>query len=122
MRSFLEAGLSIFLSTMTAAAMAASPARPLPFELPPLVQPATHEHHPGKIVWSDLVTPDVQAAKKFYGALFGWTFKDISTGERDYAVAYSGEEPIAGIIERKVQSGEQRQPNWLIFISVKNVG
>jgi predicted enzyme related to lactoylglutathione lyase len=29
---------------------------------------------PGKFVWSDLKTQDVEAAKSFYGALFGWTF------------------------------------------------
>jgi uncharacterized protein len=37
-------------------------------------------------------------------------------------MAYSGGEPIAGIIERPVRPGEQRQPNWLVFISVKDVG
>jgi predicted enzyme related to lactoylglutathione lyase len=120
MRSVFKAGICVLLST--AAAAAATPARPLPFELPPLVQPASHEHHAGKIVWADLVTPDVQVAKKFYGALFGWTFKDISTGERDYSVAYSADEPIAGLIERSMKPGEQRQSNWLIFISVKDVG
>jgi len=35
------------------------------FELPPLVQPATHEHHSCKLIRADLVTPDLA------GALFG---------------------------------------------------
>ena len=120
MRTVLRVSLFTLLELLVTGSQAAAPA--LRFELPPLVQPASREHHPGKIVWADLVTPDVRAAKTFYGALFGWTFKDISTGERDYAVAYSAEEPIAGIIERGMKPGEQRQPNWLIFISVKNVG
>jgi predicted enzyme related to lactoylglutathione lyase len=122
MRSSVFSFLSILLVTLASATPAAAVMPPLPFELPPLVQPASHEHHPGKIVWTDLVTPDVVAAKKFYGALFGWTFRDISTGERDYAIAYSAGEPIAGIIERPIRPGEQRQPYWLIFISVKDVG
>src|ERR1700749_2567122 len=57
------------------------------FELPPLNQPPTKEHHPGKIIWADLVTTDLEADKRFYGALFGWTFNDIQTGSALYAVA-----------------------------------
>jgi predicted enzyme related to lactoylglutathione lyase len=101
-------------------ASAASPAA-LPFTLPPLVQPASKEHHPGKVVWADLVTPDVSAAKAFYGGLFGWTFKDVSTGARDYSVALAGSDPVAGIIEREAHQVAPRQANWLTFISVKDV-
>jgi hypothetical protein len=39
--------------------------------LPPLTQPASGEHHVGKVVWTDLVTPDLEGAKRFYGGLFG---------------------------------------------------
>lgn len=31
-------------------------------------------HAPGTISWGDLMTPDLEGAKKFYGDLFGWTF------------------------------------------------
>src|ERR1700684_2588935 len=48
--------------------------------LPALTQPASGEHHVGKIVWADLVTPDIDGAKRFYGALFGWTFRDVPGG------------------------------------------
>jgi uncharacterized protein len=93
----------------------------VPFELPPLVQPASSEHHPGKIVWADLVTPNLAAAKRFYGALFGWTFNDIHTGATDYSLALLGGAPVGGIVERTVKQGERRQPAWLTFISVGNV-
>ena len=51
------------------------------FELPPLVEPASAEHHVGKVIWADLVTPDLATSKRFYSGLFGWTFRDIRAGE-----------------------------------------
>jgi predicted enzyme related to lactoylglutathione lyase len=115
---------TLLLSAVCGLASMASAAPPaaLPFTLPPLVQPASKEHHPGKVVWADLVTPDVPAAKAFYGGLFGWTFKDVSTGARDYSVALAGGDLVAGIIEREAHQGGRRQANWLTFISVKDVG
>jgi predicted enzyme related to lactoylglutathione lyase len=34
----------------------------------------TSAHEPGTPAWLDLMTPDLEAAQKFYGGLFGWTF------------------------------------------------
>ena len=92
-----------------------------PNELPPLVEPATAEHHVGKVVWVDLVTPDLDSAKKFYSGLFGWTFRDTHAGKRDYAVALLDGRPVAGLFLRPVKAGEQRQPAWLTFIAVADV-
>lgn len=91
------------------------------FELPPLVQPATKDLHPGKVVWVDLVTPDLDGAKRFYSGLFGWTYKDIHTGDTDYSVALLDGQPVGGLVHRAVPSGEHRQPAWLTFISVRDV-
>ena len=33
-------------------------------------------HKPGSFCWLELGTTDQNAAKKFYGALFGWTPED----------------------------------------------
>lgn len=104
------------LAVVTAAAAAAT------FELPPIVQPATHEHHPGKVVWCDLVTPDLEGAKRFYGGLLGWTFNDLRAGSIDYSVALSGGEPVAGIVQRTMRPGARRRPGWLTFIAVRSVG
>jgi predicted enzyme related to lactoylglutathione lyase len=100
---------------MTATALA------VPFELPAVVEPASSEHHPGKIIWADLVTNDLAGAKRFYGGLFGWTFNDIHTGATDYSIALADGMPVGGLVERTVKAGERRQPAWLTFISVRNV-
>src|SRR5664279_1714863 len=92
-----------------------------PIELPPIVQPASGERHPGKVIWTDLVTPDLAGAKRFYGALFGWSFQDIPGEERNFSLAMLNGEPVGGLIQRANKPGAPRQPNWLAFISVADV-
>jgi predicted enzyme related to lactoylglutathione lyase len=91
------------------------------FELPPLVQPASAEHHVGKVVWTELVTPDLVVAERFYSGLFGWTFREIPAGDAHYAVAYLDGQPVGGLLQRAVPNDEHRQPAWLTFISVGDV-
>ncbi|MGZ4661248.1 MAG: VOC family protein, partial [Arthrobacter sp.] len=31
----------------------------------------------GEVCWTDLQTRDVEAAKSFYSAVFGWHFEDL---------------------------------------------
>ncbi len=83
--------------------------------------PASAEHHTGKIVFVELVTPDVAAAKQFYAALFGWTYRDLQADGLVYAQAYLGQRPVAGMVQRPIPAGEHRQPAWLSFLSVPNV-
>jgi predicted enzyme related to lactoylglutathione lyase len=89
-------------------------------KLPALVDPATEEHHVGKVVFVELVTPDLAAAKQFYGGLFGWSFRDVHGGVTDYAEAELAGQPVAGLIQKPFPAGAPRQPAWLSFISVRN--
>jgi len=91
------------------------------FELPPLNSPASHEHHAGKIVWADLVTPDLAAAERFYGALLGWTFQAVHSGDPEYAIALADGVPVAGILQKPIPAGEHRQSAWLTFFAVHDV-
>ncbi len=86
--------------------------------LPPLTQPASGEHHVGKVVWADLVTPDLDGAKRFYGGLFGWTFRDVP-GDRNYALALLDGEPVAGLFQKALPAGQSQQPAWLTFLAVR---
>jgi predicted enzyme related to lactoylglutathione lyase len=107
-----------FLLLMAAFAL---PAVAAPSELPPLVEPASSEHHVGKVIWVELVTPDLAGAKQFYSGLFGWTFRDTHVGKSDYSVALLDGRPVAGLFVRPLPAGEQRQPAWLTFIAVRDV-
>jgi predicted enzyme related to lactoylglutathione lyase len=91
------------------------------FELPPLNTPPSTEHHVGKVVWTDLVTPDLAAAERFYAELLGWTFQPVHAGASEYAVALADGRPVGGLFQKAVPSGEQRQSAWLTFISVRDV-
>jgi uncharacterized protein len=91
------------------------------FELPALNSPPSGEHHVGKVVWADLVTPDLAAAERFYGGLFGWTFQTIHTGESDYAVARADGRAVGGLFQKAIPAGEHQQSAWLTFIAVRDV-
>jgi len=106
--------LSLFLIS-TASLQAAS------FELPPLNTPPSTEHHVGKVVWADLATPNLAAAEKFYGGLFGWTFQNIRAGKTDYAIALCDARPVAGLVEKPTSVTQRRQSAWLTFIAVRDV-
>jgi uncharacterized protein len=113
--------LLLFVALVSVAAVTRSPrAAPASFEFPPLVQPQAAEH-PGKLVWAELVTPDLIAAERFYGGIFGWTFHDMRTGDTNYTVAKLGDAPIAGLVQRRVQTDRGGQAAWLPFLSVSSV-
>ena len=116
----MKAIRSILYAMLLSAACAAT-VMAAPFELPPLVEPANAEHHVGKVIWVDLVTPDLASAKRFYSGLFGWTFRDIHVGKTDYAIAFLDGRPVGGLLHQRVPPGEQRRPAWLAFIAVRDV-
>ncbi|HXP64833.1 MAG TPA: VOC family protein [Steroidobacteraceae bacterium] len=113
----------IFGATLTAALYwaGAAPAMAADFELPALNSPPSSEHHPGKMVWADLVTPDLAAAEKFYGTLFGWTFQSMHLGSADYAVAMLDGRPMGGILQKAVPLGTHQQPAWLTFLAASDL-
>ena len=79
------------------------------------------EYHQGKVIWADLVTPDLADAEHFYGGLFGWTFQTVLHGDSDYAVAFLDGRPIAGILQKPIPQNEKRQPAWLTFLAVRDL-
>jgi uncharacterized protein len=116
-KNFTRHALLAALLSFAAAASVAAPA----LQLPPLVEPASQEHHVGKVIFVELVTPDLAAAEKFYGGLFGWTFRDTQAGAIRYAEASLDGHTVAGMVHRDMPAGERRQPAWLTFIAVRDV-
>ncbi|HEV2227330.1 MAG TPA: VOC family protein [Steroidobacteraceae bacterium] len=109
------------LGVVVMAAARAAPAATAPFEVPPLMQPPVAAEHPGKLIWAELMTPDVAAAKRFYGGLFGWTFRDIHAPSVEYSVALLDGAPIAGFVQRTMRPPGKSQPAWVPFFSVPSV-
>jgi predicted enzyme related to lactoylglutathione lyase len=112
--------LLLLLSLAAAAApLAAHP--PAALQLPPLQQEASSERHPGKVVWMELVTPDLRGAQHFYGGLFGWTFQAVPGMHALYRIALNNGTPVAGFVQPRAPRGGRRQPAWLPFIAARDV-
>lgn len=90
-------------------------------QLPAIVEPATQEYHVGKVIFLELVTPDLAAAERFYGGVFGWTFRDTNIGGTAYAEAVIGDQPVAELLQKTLPAGEHLQPAWLTYFAVRDV-
>jgi predicted enzyme related to lactoylglutathione lyase len=112
--------IALGLSLLIGSALAALPVAAHAADLPPLNVPASTEHHPGKRVFAELVTPDIAAAKQFYAALFGWTFTDyIQRGIMFTQAALDGD-VVGGMFQRPLPPG--KHPGWISFIATSDLG
>ncbi len=77
----------------------------------------------GKFVWHDLITDDVDAARSFYGSMFGWTFRDTRGPEgRPYTLIVGRDgRLLGGIVELADPPGGEDYSRWLGYISVPDV-
>jgi uncharacterized protein len=76
----------------------------------------------GKAVWHDLITEDLDAARRFYGGLFGWSLESATAaGGRDYVLARNGDIYVAGFVEAAARNDGRKVSRWLPYISVSNV-
>lgn len=76
------------------------------------------KYYLGKFIWFDLVTSDLAAAQRFYGAVFGWQFRVIGQSPESYTVVEHAGRPIAGMFERAAPAGALRTARWLSLMSV----
>lgn len=85
---------------------------------------ATLTYTLGRFVWRELLTRDVEAAKRFYGALFGWTFEDRAMGpDFVYTIVKTGDKQIGGLMHVDAMPGDTSAipPHWGSLVSVENV-
>jgi len=105
-------GLMLLLGLTCMAQAQNSPASAAPTDQQALV---------GKVVFLELVTPDLMAAQRFYGGLLGWTFSEMSSGTVKYVEARADGQPVAALMQKELAAGAKRQPAWLNFIAVSDV-
>ena len=72
---------------------------------------------PGTPCWVDLATPDLEAAEKFYGSLFGWEIPELPNSAEmgGYRRAKLNGRDVAGAMPL-MQEGQP--PAWSTYISV----
>ncbi len=90
-------------------------------KVPPITSPPSGEIHPGKFVWYDLMTTDIEAVKKFYGGLFGWKFEDVGTVDFPYTIIMNNATSIGGIFALDKTRSKADQSQWISFLSVRNM-
>ncbi|MFB7008395.1 MULTISPECIES: VOC family protein [unclassified Streptomyces] len=65
--------------------------------------------------WVDVQLPDLEAGKRFYGELFGWTFR---AGDGPYADAFSGGKLVAALVAKQ----DGRMPTaWGVYFATDDI-
>jgi predicted enzyme related to lactoylglutathione lyase len=77
-------------------------------------------NEPGALVWNELQSYDTEAAKAFYGAVFGWqtVTGQVPTGE--YTSFMLDERPVAGMMAIQPEWGPV-PPNWSVYLGVADI-
>jgi len=90
--------------------------------LPPLVEPASPMRLPGKFVWADLFTSDLERQRDFYVGLFGWRWEWLdAAAPRPYGLLYNADQPVAGIVSFTPREVEGPYARWIHYASVDDV-
>ncbi|HET7265619.1 MAG TPA: VOC family protein [bacterium] len=75
----------------------------------------------GAMCWNELMTPDIEAAGRFYRTVFDWSSELVDTSaDSSYTIFKGGSTMIAGMMARP-QRLKDVPPNWLTYFGVKDV-
>jgi predicted enzyme related to lactoylglutathione lyase len=75
----------------------------------------------GTFHWNELMTRDVEKAKKFYGDVIGWTFEGMDMPDGRYWVAYMDGRHVAGIFPLASQQFDGVPESWMSYLEVDDV-
>jgi uncharacterized protein len=74
----------------------------------------------GEFNWCELMTTDVEGAKKFYTRLFGWKTEDMSMPGMTYTVIKVENEGVGGIMPMPKEA-QGAPPMWCTYVTVDDV-
>ena len=76
----------------------------------------------GTFYWNELMTRDVERAKKFYADTMGWSFDAMPTpGGGTYWVAKMNNEPVGGVFDISAPEFGPVPESWMAYIAVDDV-
>ena len=75
----------------------------------------------GSFYWNELMTRDVDNAKKFYGDCVGWKFEGMPMQGGTYWVAKVGETRVAGIFTLTSPQFDGVPEGWMSYLAVDDV-
>ena len=75
-------------------------------------------NEPGAMCWNELMTPDVDAAGRFYRTTFDWAAEPMDMGPAGtYTIFKAGTTQVGGMMARPPQMKEVH-PHWLTYFAV----
>ncbi|MER5363310.1 VOC family protein [Streptomyces sp. NPDC002785] len=69
----------------------------------------------GTPCWADAMFPDIDAAKRFYGDVLGWTFGESSSEFGNYTQAYADGKAVAAVVPP--MPGQEGHPAWCLYLA-----
>jgi len=79
----------------------------------------TTRHAPGTFCWPELATTDQDGAKKFYTALFGWTFDDTDMGKgMVYTRLQLKGAGVGALYTMRPEERKMAPPHWNSYVAV----
>ena len=112
---------ALTIAAALAALSALSACAPRQTIVPPLTPTPSASRQVGQFVWYDLLTNDLEGAKRFYGGLFGWTFDDGGEESPVYTTILHGGRPIGGIADTREMRQDVNVSQWVSNLSVPEV-
>ncbi len=83
--------------------------------------PTFTSHAPGSPCWVDLMSPDTEAAKRFYGAVFGWEAEDSTDDDGNYIyTVWSKDGKVVSGMGAQPQEMAGMPPIWHSYIAVED--
>jgi predicted enzyme related to lactoylglutathione lyase len=76
----------------------------------------------GHFHWNELLTADVERAKRFYSDTIGWTFESMAAPDgAPYWVASMDGKPVAGIFPTNRPEYKHLPEAWMCYLAVDDI-
>lgn len=98
----------------------------LNISLPPVTESPTAQSMPGRIIWHDLLTTDIDASQAFYGELFGWQFEELPLSfgvgrSSKYLLIRNNGRLIGGMVDTSHVGDKVNNSQWIAVMSTADV-
>ena len=89
-------------------------------------QPISHSgaavvNEPGSMCWNELATRDIEEAKRFYAAVFGWTADTNAIGDTSYTEWKLGDRTVGGMIQMNDEWPAEVPAHWMVYFAVEDI-
>jgi uncharacterized protein len=75
----------------------------------------------GTFYWNELMTRNVEGAKKFYADTLGWSFEGMPMPDGTYWLAQMNGEPVGGMYDISGPDFHGVPESWMAYIAVDDV-